>query len=108
MVFTQSSTLISYTPEYNNAFTSRYNLQQAGGQRVLTIGLLVTSTLQYVNHRFLNSGEPMLDGTLIVIVSDHGGWRKTHNAAGGGFQPFAALVDIPILIRGESTVIYLA
>ena len=50
----------------------------------------------------------MLDGTLIVIVSDHGGWRKTHNAAGGGFQPFAALVDIPILIRGESTVIYLA
>ncbi len=40
----------------------------------------------------------MLNGTLIVIVSDHGGWRNTHDFQ---FQPFSASVDIPLLIRGE-------
>ena len=39
----------------------------------------------------------MLDGTLIVIISDHGGWRNRH----GYRKPFSALVDIPILIRGK-------
>ena len=39
----------------------------------------------------------MLDGTLIVIISDHGGWRNHH----GYSYPFSALVDIPILIRGK-------
>ena len=43
-----------------------------------------------------SNGKSMLDGTLIVIISDHGGWKNHHNYR----KPFSALVDIPILIRG--------
>ena len=43
----------------------------------------------------------MLEETLIAVVSDHGGWRDTHTYD----QPFGALVDIPVLIRGKGLVI---
>ena len=59
-----------------------------------SVRMINTSTLIM----FYILGEPMLNGTLIVIASDHGGWRNTHDFQ---FQPFSALIDIPLLIRGE-------
>ena len=45
----------------------------------------------------------MLNETMVVIVSDHGGWNRSHSFV----KPFSALVDIPILIRGECKLIKL-
>lgn len=43
----------------------------------------------------------MLDDTLIVIVSDHGGWRNSHSYS----KPIIANVDIPILFRGNDVLL---
>lgn len=61
--------------------------------------------LQPIIQFYILLGSSMLDETLIMIVSDHGGYRRTHGECNGPNTEclsvtMTATMNVPLLLRG--------